>query len=136
MANWRGTARSNYFRVKDEATFLAWVKARNIQVWTRPQTDTFAIAPTAHNDAEGGWPTTLPNVDEPANLVLGLTDHLKEGEIAILVGVGAEKQAYVSGNATAVNHRGDVVAVDLDGIYELVADRMGVKSDSLSRVEG
>jgi hypothetical protein len=136
MANWHGTARSNHFRVKDEAAFMAWATALNLQTWTRPTTDTFAIAPFAYNDSEGGWPTTLPGTDEPANLILGLADHLKEGEVAILMEVGAEKQSYISGNATAVNCRGDVVAVELDDIYGLVADKMGIKSDSLTHVEG
>lgn len=27
MANWTGLARTNYFRVKDEAAFLEWVEA-------------------------------------------------------------------------------------------------------------
>ncbi|WP_256370071.1 hypothetical protein [Granulicella sp. L60] len=32
MANWIGVARSNYFEVKDERSFLEWAQRRDLRV--------------------------------------------------------------------------------------------------------
>ena len=36
MANWRGTARSNHFRVKDEFAFRAWAGTLGLDVVESP----------------------------------------------------------------------------------------------------
>ena len=44
MANWYGTARSNYFRVKDKDAFLKWADGRGLGVFKNEESaDLFAI---------------------------------------------------------------------------------------------
>lgn len=44
MANWYGSARSNYFRVKDRDAFLAWAEELGLTVMhTKDGSDLFGI---------------------------------------------------------------------------------------------
>ena len=44
MANWYGTARSNYFQVKDKDAFLKWADGRGLGVFKNKESaDLFAI---------------------------------------------------------------------------------------------
>jgi hypothetical protein len=98
MANWTGSARSNYFRVKDEhGGWPNWIPAETID----------------EEDVE---------VDV-AEIVAG---HLAAGEVAILIEVGAEKLRYLTGIAVAVNDRNEQRCIDLEDIYE-VAKELGDK---------
>lgn len=54
MANWYGSARSNYIRVKDQETFLAWVDSLpNVEVVDKD--DRFALL--VKGDGDGSWPS-------------------------------------------------------------------------------
>ena len=55
MANWYGTARSNYFRVKDSDTFLNWANGRGLGVFKNEESaDLFAIHGGSSQGREGG----------------------------------------------------------------------------------
>lgn len=131
MANWYGTARSNYFHVKDETQFLAWVDALNLDSF-QDKEGRYAIA--ANNGQ--GWPTSYYDelggefdLDLPINLSL----HLADGEVAVLMEVGNEKLRYLTGYAVAVNHKGDIVSVGLDEIYAEACQAFHV--DDITRAE-
>lgn len=132
MADWFGSARSNYFRVKDEKKFREWASSCGLTVASskdpyrmvlndaKPEDEPlFAVYPDDSSDF-GGWPSQrfvegppVPDDDtgvmeqEDGDFVdLDITEelaqHLPEGEVAILMEIGNEKLRYLTGWATAV----------------------------------
>ena len=117
MANWYGTARSNYFRVKDKDAFLKWADGRRLGVFKNEgSADLFAIYGGENTD-DGSWPSYDVEGDKEIDLVAELAQHLPKGQIAVLMEIGAEKLRYLTGVAIAVNHNGRVVQLTLSDIY-------------------
>jgi hypothetical protein len=203
MANFYGTSRSNYFRVRNEVLFKGWVEMRGLQLLDKQYMDAeghptekfWGIAPGSSSE-DGCWPsyefnvynaevsgrimsgidgTTVKQVDidlrirerevgeedaeeaearqlyqehletllewDPRiqpytkvdninittedyeiDIVAELTNHLADGEVAVLISVGNEKLRYIDGRAIAVNNKGEERRIDLGDIYELAAE--------------
>jgi hypothetical protein len=69
MANWYGSARSNYFRVKDKDAFLKWADGRGISVFRNQENrDQFAIYAGASTD-DCSWPSYNVEGDTEIDLV-------------------------------------------------------------------
>jgi hypothetical protein len=125
MANYVGYARSNYFRVRDEAAFLGWAETLPGGVARREDGNSkrFALL-VEEGDEGGGWPAWRH--DEEAedereiDLYSELSVHLADGEVAVLQEVGAERLRYLVGYSVAVNHRGERLSVSIDDVYEKV----------------
>jgi hypothetical protein len=116
MANWYGSARSNYFCVKDNDAFLEWADSRGLGVFKNEERrDLFAIHGGASDD--GSWPGYDMEADTEIDLVAELAQHLPKGQIAVLMEIGAEKLRYLTGVAIAINHKGRVVELTLSDIY-------------------
>lgn len=128
MANWYGSARSNYFRVKDKDAFTTWCASRNLNILNSTGESTVAIAPSDFDD--GAWPSQTFNEEtqdyDDVDLVAELATHLAEGEVAVLMQIGAEKLRYLTGWAVAVNHKGETVSLNLSDIYDLAKTKFGV----------
>jgi len=125
MANYYESARTNYFRVKDEAAFKAFMD-------TVPGCDLYG---PCESDGKQGMFCVLfteegvPNVrdlEEPNeagedyeefDFMEELAKHLADGSIAVLTASGAEKLRYVTGYAVAIDNTGKTVAVNIDDIY-------------------
>lgn len=128
MANYYASARSNYFLVKDADAFQAWAKRRELGIWSSDKEGgRVAIYPLSGDD--NGWPSCRYNDEtdeyDDFSVVEELPEHLVEGEVAVLMEVGAEKLRYLVGHAIAVNAAGEVQSVNLqDAIMEL-AKTMG-----------
>jgi len=121
MANWYGSARSNYFRVKDRDAFLNWADSRGLGVFKNDESsDLFAIY-GGESTGDGSWPSYDVEGDTEFDLVDELAQHLLKGQIAVLMEIGAEKLRYLSGVAIAVNHKGRVVELTLGDIYRKAA---------------
>lgn len=123
MANYVGSARSNCFRVRDEATFLSWVETLPGVVARRENGNPGRFVLLVEDGDDGGWPNWRyvdEGEDEKVDLYGELAAHLAEGEVAVLQEVGAEKLRYLVGYAVAVNHRGEKLAVSIDDVYERV----------------
>lgn len=130
MANYYGTARTNYFRVKNRKKFKEYV-------------DTIPDAVLIdHKDADGrmmygyymaneygsfpSWLYDEETGDEiEIDIVTDIVPHLAKGEIAIFMECGAEKCRYLTGNAIAINSEGKHVSVDINDIYALAAKKLG-----------
>ena len=142
MANFYGTARSNYFQVKDVEKFKAWVESIPSLALIEKQDILFAIYSDCPDS--GCWPSGkyVAEYDEEGAVVSEdwqdfdltgeLAEHLKDGEVAVLMEAGAEKLRYISGWAVAVNHLGETVHVSLDGIYDLAFTKFGVRPTDAS----
>jgi len=124
MANYVGSARSNYFRVRDEAAFLGWVKALPGVVARREDGDPERFALLVEDGDDGGWPNWRyeeeAGEEEEIDLHAELAGHLADGAVAVLQEVGSEKLRYLVGYAVAVNHRGERLSVSIDDVYERV----------------
>jgi len=203
MANFYGTSRSNYFRVRNGVLFKGWVEMRGLQLLDKDHVDSeghlveklWGIAPGSSSE-DGCWPsyefnvytaevkgrimsgidgTTVKHVDvdlrieeredgdeeaeqaearqlyqehletlpewDPRlqpytridnihittedyeiDIVAELTNHLADGEVAVLISVGNEKLRYICGRAIAFNNKREERRIDLNDIYELAAE--------------
>jgi len=135
MAEWNGTARTNYFQVTDEAKFREWAEARALHVFAKDAGGTTIFGVYSETD-DGGWPTNSWPDDEDApievDVVAELAAHLAEGQIAVLIESGHEKCNYVDGNAVAVDHAGNRVAIELRDIYDLAAKTFGIPVEQIT----
>jgi len=122
MANYYGSARSNYFKVKDEAAFKeAMDELPDIEVHGSPEKGFCVLV--ANGDS-GGWPSYV--FDEDYNDIeidvpSIVSEHLLDDEVAIFMESGAEKLRYIVGYAEAINNKGERESISLNGIYELAA---------------
>lgn len=133
MANYYGTGRSNYVRVKDEEAFRRAAERLDCEVVT-DQEGRFAIL---DDNPDGGGFSFIEYPDEPdAEPVEHVVEELlgpllADGEVMVLMEAGHEKHRYVTGWAMAFNNRQEVRRVDLDDIYEL-ARQLGTSVTSAS----
>lgn len=125
MANYIAVARSNYFKVKDQAAFEEEARLYNLTVReaVRDQGQgSVMIHPDQDGDC-GGWPGFIwdDELEEDIEFDLHgwLAGHLVDGEVAVLEEVGFEKLRYLVGVAVAVNSRGETRSVQLGDIQEL-----------------
>lgn len=125
MAEWYGTARSNFFQVNDEAEFRAWAEQQSLTVWeqTIDGIKRFAILP--RDSQFGGWEywnldDEAGDDDEPERIVFAkkLAPYLRPGSVAILEECGAAGLRYISGDAIAINSKGAMATVSLSDITE------------------
>jgi len=126
MANYYATARSNYFRVYNAASFEAWCNKRHLDFWTKQFDDVgkrYAIS--LGQDCEGGWPNYEIEQDAEIDFFAELAEHLDKGDVAVLVEVGSEKLRYLIGEAIAVNSKGRMIRVTLDEIYDKAVAELG-----------
>jgi len=139
MANYCATWRSNYFQVKDQDAFeeaaSTWPDTRVVTRDVDGEDTLFAIMEDERGD-QGGMPSGRYNDEtgdyEELDLLQELSEHLPEGEVAILMESGHEKLRYVCGHALAVNHEGEVLHVSLDDIYDKAFEAWGIKPSEAS----
>lgn len=126
MAQYFGTSRTNYFLVKDEEAFKADMAQYPVHVITEERDGKTFYGILDNNEDGGGLAWSVYDeeaedyVDVAWESVLG--SHLAEGEVGILMEVGAEKYRYLSGWAVAFNNKNEFRRIDLTDIYELAKD--------------
>lgn len=124
MSNWIGTARSNYFKVRDEAAFREAMGEIGVDVMEGHDDATegmFAVTPNADYSDDGGWPSYRYDEETDDDIEINVADtvaqHLAPGYVAVFMQAGAEKLRYVDGYAEAVDHTGERVSIVLADIY-------------------
>ncbi len=134
MANLYGSARSNYFRVKDANAFHEWTERRQLEVFkSDKEADVVAINPS--EDSDGAWPSYDLEEDAEFELATELAEHLVPGQVAVLLEVGAEKLRYLTGLAIAVNAEGGMVELTLSDIYRTAARAFRVPESEITSAE-
>lgn len=126
MANYYGTGRTNWFKVKDADAFKAEMEKFSVEVGEGKgygeEDGLFAL----FGLSEEGMPWQYYDeeaddyVDIEWDKVLG--KHLADDWVCVLQEVGNEKMRYVNGFAMAFNNRGDVETLNLSKIYDLAKD--------------
>ena len=124
MANFYGTARTNYFEVKDlEAFEEAMSKLPDLEIVYKE-----GLVGLLVDDGDSGCFPSF-TYDEDAGELDGneidiaeyVAEHLADGAVAIFMQCGAEKMRYVSAYAEAINSKFQRKFVSLDDIYDLAA---------------
>ncbi len=124
MANWYGTSRSNYFKVKDGGAFREWAERRNLEV-LEDRRGLLGVAPSSMSE-DGSWPSYDDDDDCEIDFQAELIEHLAEGQVAILMTIGAEKLRYLTGFSVALAWDGRRMSVDIADIYDKVELEFGV----------
>jgi hypothetical protein len=122
MATYVEHARTNYFKVKDEAAFKKDME--RFQVTLDKWQGRFAVlfdyyVPTHAEDEETG------EEFETDFMVNWVAPHLQEDSIAVLSCIGYEGMRYVGGYAQAVDHDGDEVWLNLLQINKMARAHWG-----------
>lgn len=121
MANYYGSARSNYFRVKDKEVFLKGME-NLVGIEIQQRDDQFIIL---GDDGDGyNWNVyeTTDDDYESIDLPLTVAKYLADDEVAIFIEAGWEKLRYCCGRAVAVNNKHEETIIDLNDIYECAAE--------------
>jgi hypothetical protein len=130
MAQYNCSSRTNYFRVKDEAAFVAFADKWNCEV-IRDSEGRFGLLPGEWTD-DGSFPSYDSEKDEDFHFQEKLAPHLADGEIGVIIEAGAEKLCYISGHATAFNNKGEEIYVALHQIYDIAKKHFGIEPTSAS----
>jgi hypothetical protein len=130
MSNFCGTARTNYFRVKDLDKFKEFVSSISCELIIYDN-DENKVGFYSNDCDTGCFPSSIYNEEtddlDDLNIVETVSKHLAEGEIAVFMEAGAEKCRYISGWATAVNDKGERVDISLMDIYDWAEKKFGKK---------
>ncbi len=131
MANWYGTARSNYFKVKDTAAFKAEMAKYDVEV-LEPSGEEGRLGLLSTCPDNGDWPSYNADTDEDFEFWQVVAPHLADGEVAVLQTIGAEKARYLTGHAVAINNTGTECWVNIDDIYAKAAAMFEVPRESIT----
>lgn len=126
MANYIPVWRSNYFKVKDDDAFKAWLETvpycdatQEEKGWVLLQDDIGEMGiPAFRYDEETDEDIEFDLLDE-------IYPHLQEGEICIVQEIGFEKLRYLVGYSIAVNWKGEQVSCGINDIYRLAQEELG-----------
>lgn len=122
MADFEATSRSNYFAVKDAAAFASWCNRIGLHYEKHDKKDLYAVFGDYCDHGE--WPDP---VEESGEFTDQLMEHLADGEICVLMQVGAEKLRYVAGFTVAFNNKGECVNLSLSEIYDRARVAFGTR---------
>ena len=135
MADWYGSYRSNYFKVKNKKKFKDFVKEINEELIEKDIDGEkhFGIMCGTYNGF-GSLPSlsvdpdtkdTDISVDVFFNKV---SQHLQKDQIAIFMEVGQEKMRYLTGCAIAINAKGEILSCSIYDIYKQIAEKWSVET--------
>ena len=126
MANYYGQARTNYFLVKDAEAFKAEMANYSVNVIEQKIGEETGYGILDEDNDGGGlqWSQFNEETEDYDDLVweVIIGNHLKDGEVCVLMETGAEKYRYLSGWAIAFNNKGESRRVDITDIYDLAKE--------------
>ncbi len=133
MANWYGSSRTNYVRIKDEQALREALESWDIKVHQHPERRDFVMFEGAAED--GDFPSMAFD-DDDNELEFSFEDtivpHLVEGRVLLSQVIGNEKLRYLSGHATAYAWDGRTASISISDIHKLAAETFGVDPNSIA----
>jgi hypothetical protein len=130
MANYYGTARSNYFLVKDPEAFTNEMSKYPVHIITK-DVDGVTLYGFLDKDPDGGaniWAYYPEDEDGDFGDIEDLEweevfkRHLADDWVAVIMECGAEKHRYLGGFAGAYNNKGETKTITLGDIYGLATN--------------
>lgn len=124
MAEFKGMARTNFFRVRRRKwdAFAAWAKRMELEV-CKNNTDRTGRSVCLLAHSGDGWPCFDPGAMtdqmETTTFSEQIWEFLEPGHVAIMVEAGHEKMTFVGGHAVAVDHKGNEVSLQLSDIEDM-----------------
>lgn len=89
-------------------------------------------------DMDGGsWPSYYWDEDDEEvdiDFIEEVASFLAPDSIAIFYEVGSEKMRYLAGHAIAINHKHEVLTVNLGDIFQKIQDEWGIESPDTSGI--
>lgn len=138
MSDWKGSARTNYFRVIDMAGLEKALEPFNIDIKIHPEEPDYVMLHPGNNSQDGGFEWIIED-DEGMDLEFSFEDDVMpfvaEGEVVVMQECGADKLRYLNGSAQAYIRNGenvDVVTIGLGGIYKLAAKQFGIDENEIA----
>jgi hypothetical protein len=140
MADWYGTARSNYVKVADKEGLNKALEPFEMDVHHNMEDDTVAFFGI---DQYGGWPGWCDVYNEEKDQYdevefdpeTHIVPYLADGEVLIMMECGAEKLRYITGHASAFTKGKPSVYLSLGDIYKKAAEAFGVEAGTISIAE-
>ena len=131
MANYYGSARTNYFEVKDKKKFIEALSEISVSVHDG-ENNTVCIL--SDEQSWPMWSTDPERTEEEVKLFEGgiVQEYLLDGSVCIYMEIGSEKLRYLVGYAVAFNNRGETEYVSIDDIY----DKAILLGNNITIVEG
>ena len=148
MANWYGAARTNYVRIKPERKeqLIKELAEWNIHVGTSTDNDRYSLfIPFQTENGDFIYDRTYEKMEYDDNNVLveqvfdwqkNVLPYLEDGEVLVVVTVGNQKLAYLTGRAVAYRLGHEPVVVDINDIYEKAASVFGVNENDIKIAQG
>ena len=131
MANYCGSGRSNYFKVKNAKKFLKWAEMWcGITIHPGKTKNEFCIL--SENES-GDFPDEREDKKDSVEFLTEIATHLAEDSVAIFMHCGAEKLRYLCGYAFAINSLGDQRVINLQEIYKM-AEVLSHKPSKITEV--
>lgn len=137
MADWNGTARTNYFKALDIEGLRKSLEPFEVNIHEHHEDPSYVMLSPMTDD--GGF-ATLALDEEDEEIEFAFETHVmpfaQEGEVVVLQECGAEKLHYVTGFADAFIREGDQVrsvGISMNSIYTLAATEFGVSVEDIAR---
>lgn len=135
MADWYGSARTNYVRFADLDGLKKAIEPFDLSVEAHPNGTHHCIDST---DQFGGWPSCAFD-DDDNELEFSFEEcvapYLVPGEVLVALECGAEKLRYLSGHAQAFVTDGKDVRycqIGMNDIYEKAAAEFGIDKNKIA----
>ena len=124
MANYYGTGRTNWFKVKDAEAFKADMANYDVEVGEDVQAHEQVFA--LFGQSEEGMPSSVYDEDtedwEEIVWQDAIGKHLADEWVCVMMGIGNEKMRYLGGHSLAFNNKGEEHFISLDDIYTKAKD--------------
>lgn len=123
MSNYLGVERSNYVKFKGECLEEVREYLKGFSVNLQEKDGMYCMLPSVFSE-DGCFGSINDDGDSlDIRAVAGL---MEPGQVLVVLSIGAEKLRYLCGKATAWDHRGNCVDIDLYSIYELASQKFMV----------
>lgn len=142
MADWIGSARTNYFRISDKEGLIESLTPFPLSLQKHSsEEDYYCIL---SNDEYGGWPSAAyidnPENEEDDEIEFSFKDrvmpYVKEGEVVIAMECGAEKLRYLTGHSSAFVREGDEIkecSISMSDIYQKASEVFEIDQKQIAR---
>lgn len=137
MANWYGTARTNYVKVQDFEGLKNSLQKFDITIEKHPLQEAYACLIPSTED--GDFPSYVWDEDTDKEVSFSFEDdvmpYIEEDEVLVMQVAGAEKHRYISGYSAAFVRTGsdvESVHVNMNEIYDKAAQAFGIQQNCIA----